>query len=285
MKAAPFDYHAARTVDEAVALLSEYADQDGRVIAGGQSFVPMMAFRLARPGHLIDINGVAELDRLAAEDGVLKIGAMVRHAALETMKTGGVLGRLLSKVAHSIAHKPIRNRGTFCGSIVNADPAAEWCLAAVTLDAEVVARSVRAVRVLPAVGFFMGAMMTELAADELVIECRIPLLADAARFGFDEVSRRVGDFAMAAALATYRLEDGRVVDPRIGIGGVEQCPRRISEAEAMIAGAHPDAGAFRAAAAAAADAVEPMDDGQTGLDYRRQLTRAVVERALERTLS
>jgi carbon-monoxide dehydrogenase medium subunit len=285
MKAAPFDYHAARTVDEAIALLAEYADQDGRVIAGGQSFVPMMAFRLARPGHLIDINGIAELDRLAAEDGILKIGATVRHAALETMMTGGVLGRLLSKVAYSIAHKPIRNRGTFCGSIVNADPASEWCLAAVTLGADIVARSVREDRVLPADGFFTGAMMTQLAADELVTECRIPLLPDATRFGFDEVSRRAGDFAMAAALATYRLEDGRVVDPRIGIGGVESCPRRIGEAEAMLAGVSPDADRFRAAAAAAVAAVEPMDDGQTSLDYRRQLTRAVVERALERTLS
>jgi len=285
MKAAPFEYHAAQTVDEAVALLAEYADQDGRVIAGGQSFVPMMAFRLARPGHLIDINGIAELCRLVAEDGVLRIGAMVRHATLEAMTACGVLGRLLSEVAHSIAHKPIRNRGTFCGSIVNADPASEWCLVAVTLGTDIIARSVREVRSLPSDLFFVGPMMTELAADELVTECRIPLLPDTARFGFHEVSRRAGDFAMAAALVTYRVEGGRIVDPRIGLGGVEHYPRRVGKVEAMLVGTVPDTSRFQDAAAAAAAAVEPMDDGQISVNYRRQLTWAVVERALERTLS
>jgi len=285
MKAAPFEYHAAQTVDEAVALLAEYADQDGRVIAGGQSFVPMMAFRLARPGHLIDINGIAELCRLVAEDGVLRIGAMVRHATLEAMTACGVLGRLLSEVGHSIAHKPIRNRGTFCGSIVNADPASEWCLVAVTLGTDIIARSVREVRSLPSDLFFVGPMMTELAADELVTECRIPLLPDTARFGFHEVSRRAGDFAMAAALVTYRVEGGRIVDPRIGLGGVEHYPRRVGKVEAMLVGTVPDTSRFQDAAAAAAAAVEPMDDGQISVNYRRQLTWAVVERALERTLS
>jgi aerobic carbon-monoxide dehydrogenase medium subunit len=285
VKPAPFDYHQARTVDEAVALLAEYADEDGRVIAGGQSFVPMMAFRLARPGHLIDINGIAELDRLAVEGGVLRIGAVVRHAALETLTTGGVLGRLLSRVAHSIAHKPIRNRGTFCGSIVNADPASEWCLTAVTLGAEIVARSVRGVRILPAAGFFTGTMTTALGADELVTDCRIPLLAETTRFGFDEVSRRAGDFAMAAALVTYRLEGGRIAEPRIGVGGVEPCSRRFAEVEAILVGAAPDKDRFEAAAVATAAAVAPMADGQISVDYKRQLTRAVVERALERTLS
>ncbi len=285
MKPAPFDYHAARTVEEAVALLAEYADRDGRIIAGGQSFVPMMAFRLARPSHVIDINGIAALGRLAVEGEVLRIGAVVRHAALETLGCAGVLGRLLSQMARLIAHKPIRNRGTFCGSIVNADPAAEWCLAAVTLGAEIVAQSVREIRVLGADGFFTGAMTTTLATDELVTECRIPLLRDGTRFGFDEVSRRAGDFAMAAALATYRVEDGRIVEPRIGVGGVEPCPKRIAAAEARLAGAAPDHRLFAAAASEAAAAVEPMDDGEASRGYRQRLVRAVVTRALERSLS
>jgi carbon-monoxide dehydrogenase medium subunit len=285
MKPAPFVYHAPSTVDEAVALLAEYADADGRVIAGGQSVVPMMAFRLARPGHLIDINGIAELGRLTVEDGVLRIGATVRHATLETMAADGILGRLLSTVARSIAHPPIRNRGTFCGSIANADPASEWCLAAVTLGAEIIARSAREVRILSADAFFTGAMTTALAPDELVTECHIPLLPETALYGFNEVSRRAGDFAMAAALVTYRLEDGRIADPRIGIGGVEPCPRRLAEAEAMLAGATPNAGRFRSAAAAAAAAVMPMEDSQTSSEYRRRLTEAVVERALERSLA
>jgi carbon-monoxide dehydrogenase medium subunit len=123
MKSAPFDYHAPRTVDHAVSLLAEFAGQGGRVIAGGQSFVPMMAFRLARPSHLVDINGVGELDRLQVEASTLHIGATVRHATLESMVSGGTLGCLLREVARFVAHPPIRNRGTFCGSLAHADPA------------------------------------------------------------------------------------------------------------------------------------------------------------------
>ena len=284
MKPAPFEYHAPTTVDEAVALLAAFAEEGGRVIAGGQSFVPMMAFRLARPSHLIDINAIADLGRLTAEDGVLRIGATVRHAALEAMTIGGPLGRLLRTVAHSVAHQPIRNRGTFCGSIVHADPSSEWCLVVATLGGEIIACSTRERRSVPAAQFFLGVMTTELGADELVVESRIPLLPDDARFGFEEVSRRAGDFAMAAALVTYRLEAGRIVDPRVGIGGAEPCPRRIEAAEASLAGAVPDAERFRRAAEIAAEAVEPMEDGQISQTYRRQLVRAVTQRALERSL-
>jgi aerobic carbon-monoxide dehydrogenase medium subunit len=141
MKPAPFNYHAPRTVDEAVSLLAEFACQEGRVIAGGQSFVPMMAFRVARPSHLIDINRIGELDRLLVEEGTLRIGATVRHAALESMVGGGTLGCLLREVARFVGHPPIRNRGTFCGSLAHADPAAEWCLVVATLNATIVVRS------------------------------------------------------------------------------------------------------------------------------------------------
>jgi carbon-monoxide dehydrogenase medium subunit len=284
MKATPFEYHAARTVDEAVALLATFAEQGGRVIAGGQSFVPMMAFRLARPDHLIDINGITDLARLVVEGGVLRIGATVRHATLETMTDGGVLRLLLREVAASIAHKPIRNRGTFCGSIVNADPSAEWCLVAATQGAEIVACSARQVRVIPASEFFLGVMTTVLAADELVTECRIPLLPDGARYGFYEVSRRAGDFAMAAALVSYRLVAGRITAARLGVGGVEPFARRLNEIEAMLNGSAPDVALFGKAAEAAAAAVDPMEDSRNSPAFRRQLVRAVTQRALERTL-
>jgi aerobic carbon-monoxide dehydrogenase medium subunit len=285
MKAAAFEYHAARTVEEAVSLLARFAEHGGRVIAGGQSFVPMMAFRLARPDHLIDINPIRDLAYLAVENGVLRIGATVRHATLEVMPAGGTLGRLLREVAHSIAHRPIRNRGTFCGSIAHADPAAEWCLIAATLDADIVAQSAREVRAVPASGFFMGVMTTALVADELVTECRVPLLADDARYGFYEVSRRAGDFAMAAALVSYRLVDGRIADPRFGVGGVEPFPRRIPTVEAMLAGAAPDPALFLRAGEVAASAVDPMEDPRNSPAFRRQLVRAVTQRALERSLS
>jgi carbon-monoxide dehydrogenase medium subunit len=284
MKPAPFDYHAPRTVDDAVSMLAEFAGRGGRVIAGGQSFVPMMAFRLARPSHLVDINGVGELDRLLVEDATLRIGATVRHAAIESMVSGGTLGCLLREVACSVAHPPIRNRGTFCGSLAHADPAAEWCLVAATLNATIVARSARGLRAIASADFFQGVMTTSLTADELVTECHIPLLADDTCIGFFEVSRRAGDFAMAAALVTYRLHDGRIADPHVGLGGVEPFPRRLPWVEARLAGEAPDGECFRAAAAAAAEGVEPMQDSRIATDFRRHLVSAVTLRALQRSL-
>src|SRR6202047_3706062 len=143
MKPAAFRYHAPKTVDEAIALLAEFADDDGRVLAGGQSLVPTMAFRLARPAHLVDINGVEALNRLEVKDGKLVIGACVRHAAFHRPVCQGPLGELLADVVRHIAHYPIRNRGRFCGSLAHADPASEWCLILVALDGEVVAKSAR----------------------------------------------------------------------------------------------------------------------------------------------
>jgi aerobic carbon-monoxide dehydrogenase medium subunit len=281
MKPAPFEYHAPKTVDEAVALLAEVAPADGRVLAGGQSLVPTMAFRLARPAHLVDINGIAALERLTVADGKLAIGACVRHAAFYAPVVAGPLGRLLATMVRHIAHHPIRTRGTFCGSLANADPASEWCLTAATLDAEMVALSVRGKRVIPAGDFFAGIMTTALQEDELLIEARLPLLAPDTRCGFYEFSRRSGDFAIAMALVTYRLADGRIIQPRLGVGGAEPKPRRIAEAEKMLEGRAPGADAFEAAADAAADAVDAMEDSTYSADYRRDLVRTVTYRALK----
>ncbi len=208
MKPAAFRYHAPKTVDEAVALLAEVAADDGRVLAGGQSLVPTMAFRLAKPAHLVDINGVAALNRLTVADGKLCIGACVRHAAFHEPVCEGPLGTLLADVVRHIAHYPIRNRGTFCGSLAHADPASEWCLVLAALDGEVLAKSARGERVIAARDFFKGVMTTALADDEFLVEARLPLLAADTRCGFYEFSRRAGDFALAAALATYSV-DGR----------------------------------------------------------------------------
>src|SRR3984893_9565074 len=244
MKPAPFQYHAPKTVDEAVALLAEVAPADGRVLAGGQSLVPTMAFRLARPAHLVDINGIAELDRIAIADGKLSIGACVRHAAFYRPVADGPLGLLLACVVRHIAHHPIRTRGTFCGSLVNADPASEWCLVAATLGAEMVAQSRHGARVIMAADFFEGVMTTALREDELLVEARIPLLPPDTHFGFYEFSRRAGDFAVAMALVTYRLQGGRMVEPRVGVGGAEPKPRRIPQAERMLEAQQPAADVF-----------------------------------------
>jgi aerobic carbon-monoxide dehydrogenase medium subunit len=282
MKPAAFRYHAPKTVDEAVAMLAELAPQDGRVLAGGQSLVPTMAFRLAKPAHLVDINGVEALSLLAVEGGKLVIGACVRHAAFHRQVCDGPLGKLLSVVVRHIAHFPIRNRGTFCGSLANADPASEWALVLAALDGEVLAKSARGERVIAAGDFFQGIMTTALQDDELLAEARLPVLAGGTRCGFYEFSRRAGDFALAAALATYRVEGGKIVEPRVALGGVEVSPRRIAEAERALAGAEPGDAAFRAAAAAAAGAVDPLEDIVNTAEFRRDLVLAVTRRALER---
>ena len=281
MKPAAFTYHAPGSVNDAVAVLGDVAAEGGRVLAGGQSLVPTMAFRLATPEHLVDINGIAELDRLAVDGGQLAIGACVRHAAFHQPVTDGRLGPLLSHVARHIGHYPIRQRGTFCGSLAQADPASEWCLVAATLDATVVAESGRGRREIAAADFILGAMTTALDEDELLIEARLPVPPEGTALGFVEFSRRAGDFALAMALAAYRLEDGAMTDVRLGIGGAEDRPRRIPEAEEALAGQAPEAQAFAAAAEAAAAAIDPMEDAQTDAAYRRDLVRALSQRALE----
>jgi carbon-monoxide dehydrogenase medium subunit len=282
VKPAAFAYHAPKTVDEAVAKLAELGPLDGRVLAGGQSLVPMMAFRMARPTHLIDINGVAGLDRLAVEGDTLSIGACVRHAAFHRPVVAGPTGALLANVVSNIAHYPIRLRGTFCGSLAHADPASEWCLTAVTLGADLVALSARGRRVIAADDFFEGMMMTKLAEDELLSEARVPLLPPDSRVGFYEFNRRAGDYAIAMALTTFRLKDGVIVEPRVGLGGAEGRPRRMAQAEAALVGQKPGADLFRAAAEAAAAAVDPLEDVHADAEFRLDLVRAVTRRALER---
>ena len=281
MKPASFVRHVPKTLDEALTILSEVAPKDGRILAGGQSLVPMMAFRMARPAHLVDINEVSGLDRLAIVNGKLVVGARVRHAAFHKPAAPGPLGALLATVVRNIAHYPIRMRGTMCGSLANADPASEWCLTAVTIDAEMVAKSTEGERVIPASKFFAGIMSTALAENELLAEVRLPLLPDDTRFGFNEFSRRAGDFAMSASLVTYRLKNGKIAEPRVGVGGAESHPRRLIEAEQVLVGQNPNDQVFRDAAEAAAAAIDPLEDARTSADYRRDLVRAVVRRSLE----
>jgi len=282
VKPAPFTYHRPATIGETVRLLADLAPLEGRVLAGGQSLVPIMAFRLARPAHLVDINAVAGLDGLLARDGILRIGARVRHAAFHRPAVDGPLGVMLSQVVRHIAHYPIRMRGTFCGSLAHADPAAEWGVVAATLDAELVAVGARGERRLAARDFFRGAMETALAPDELLAEARLPIIPQGTRFGFSEFSRRAGDYAMAMALAVLHLDGGVIMAPRIGLGGAEAAPRRIAAAEAVLRGEIPGEAVFRAAAEAAAAAIEPLEDPETDAQYRRELVGAMVYRALER---
>ena len=279
MKPAPFVLHSPTTLEEAVAVLAEIAPDDGRVLAGGQTLIPAMALRLARPPHLVDINRIPAFSRLAVISDQLDIGACVRHSAFEGAVENGVLGKLLSTVARQIAHLPIRTRGTFCGSIANADPASEWCLTSVTLDATFVARSVRGERQLKASEFFLGYMTTTLQPDELLVAARIPLLPPGTSFGFDEVSRRRGDFAQAMALVTWTVVDGRLSVVRVGLGGVEAAPRRLGAVEALLEGSRLDDALLDRAAQTAAEVVEPSDANTDDANYKRDLVRAVIRRA------
>jgi carbon-monoxide dehydrogenase medium subunit len=285
MKPAAFHYHAPKSIEEALAMLAEFAPDDGRVLAGGQSLVPTMAFRLARPHHLVDINGIEALRRLGVADGKLVIGAGVRHQAFRLPVVEGPLGALLSRVMRHIAHYPIRTRGTFCGSIAHADPASEWCLVAATLGADMVARSARGTRKIAALDYFQGIMSTALEPDELLAEVRLPLLSADTRTGFYEFNRRAGDFAMGMALVTFRVAGGVIAEPRVGVGGAETHPRRIAAAEAQLAGRALTADIFRAAADAAAAAIDPLTDHQTSAEYRRDLVATVTRRALEQATS
>jgi aerobic carbon-monoxide dehydrogenase medium subunit len=280
MKPADFEYHAPRTLDELLALLAAHREE-GKILAGGQSLVPVMNFRLARPPHVIDLNGIAELDFLRSENSVLRIGALTRHAAFHRPVVAGPTGNLLSEVVQHIAHYPIRMRGTFAGSIAHADPASEWCVIVRLLEAEIVARSRRGERRLKAAAFFDGTFATALEPDEVITEVRLPILDGSWRTGFYEFSRRVGDFAIAMTAVALRTAGKKITEARIAIGGVEDRPTRVASAEALLLqGASP-----AQAAKAVAAAVKPMEDIHADAAYRRDLVVATTQRALEQALA
>lgn len=284
MKAAAFDYHAPATVEAALALLAAHGD-DARVLAGGQSLVPTMAFRMARPAVLVDINRIPGLDRLETSGGRLTIGALVRHARFETPVVPGPLGLLLADVAHHIAHLPIRQRGTFCGSLAHADPASEWCAAALALDAAMTVRGPDGTRIIPARDWFQGIMTAALQPGEILTGVTLPLLGPEWRCGFAEFARRAGDFALAMAVVVLRMDQGRVAEARIALGGVGATPILAADAALLLRDLAPDAALIQTAAAAAAAECEPQDDLHADAEYRRDLVRAMVRRALAKALS
>ena len=284
MKPVSFKYFAPRTVDDALDLLAMQGEE-GKILAGGQSLVPAMNFRLARPASLIDINRIDALDYVREEGGELRIGALARHARFEAPVTGGALSAFLPRVARHIGHLPIRYRGTFCGSIAHADPASEWCLLAATLDAELVIVSRRGQRSVRPNEYFVGALSTTLEPDELLTEIRLSLLDDGWRTGFAEFSRRAGDYALAMCAAFLRFEDGRIVEARIGVGGATDRPLRIAAAEAVLTGTDGGPSIVREAGKIAAETIEPLEDIQASREFRRDLVRAMVGRALDQAFT
>ncbi len=282
MKPPPFAYAAAGTLDEAVALLDEAGD-DAKLLAGGQSLLPLLAFRLARPSHLIDIGGVEGLDILEEQDGSLCVGALVRHATLEQADLSGGW-QALREAASLIGHLPIRVRGTFGGSLSHADPAGELGVVAAAFDAEIVLRSVRGVRTVPARDFFLAPLTTAADPDEVLVEARFPTPGTGFRSVFEEFSPRVGDFAYASVAAGCRLAtDGLARDVRIALGSVGPTPVRARDAEQALSGSFLDDTAIVECARLAAETCHP-DAGDWHADgtYRKALVSHLVERALRR---
>jgi carbon-monoxide dehydrogenase medium subunit len=284
MKPAAFSYHRAESVDEAISLLADLGDE-AKLIAGGQSLVAMMNFRLARPAALVDISRVPELRYVRAQDGGLRIGALALHRDLERLTDPSVLSSfgVLPRAASHIGHYAIRAAGTFGGSIAHADPAAEWCMAALLFDAHVVARGPGGERVIPIDGFFQSFLETSLAPDEMIIEVRLPAGRPGA--AIQEFARRHGDFALVAAMAAVDQENGTCRQARIVLGGVAGTVLRAVAAEAVLNGSDLGANAIAAAADAAAQAADPPGDIHGSTEYRRHLIGVLVARAIKQAIS
>lgn len=279
MKPAAFEFRRASTVEEAVGQLEELGD-DAKLLAGGQSLVPMMNFRLVRPSALVDVTGVGGLQYVEGEGEGLRIGALTPHRWVELMEEPEVLEGfgVLKRAARWVGHYPIRTRGTFGGSIAHADPSAEWCMLAVLLDAEIVVLGPGGERVIPASEFFYGFFMTALEPTEMVVEVRFPEPAPHA--AIQEFARRAGDFAIVAAAVSVDASEGKSRSASVVLGGVADVPLRVEEAEKVLEGAELGAEAFEEAGREAARAIDPASDIHGSAEYRRDLASVLVKRAL-----
>lgn len=280
MKSPPFRYLAPSSLDEALSLRAEHAD-DCAVLAGGQSLVPLLNLRMAFPETVIDIGRVPGLGGVRERDGGLAVGAMTRHREAELSPLVAARAPLLPLALAHVGHVAIRNRGTVGGSLAHADPAAELPALALVHDAELVVRSVRGERVVPAAGFFRGYMTTAVEPDELLVEVRLPAPSPGTRAGFVEVARRHGDYALAGAAALVRLDPaGTIAEARLALFGVDATPVRAVEAEAALRGARPGEDVFREAAELAASGLAPNADVHASSEYRRRVAAVVARRAL-----
>ena len=280
MKPPPFEYDDPRTVEEALALLAEYGDE-AKVLAGGQSLVPLLNFRLARPERLVDINNLAELEYLRAEDGMLRIGALLRQSALDRSDEAARVVPLLREAVRLVGHVQIRNRGTVGGSIAHADPAAELPVAMAALGARFRIRSTRGERVLGAEELFVTHLTTALEPDELLTEIEVPVPAPGTGSAFVEFARRHGDFGLGgAAVLVHLAGDGTCESASIALLAAAPTPVRASEAEAFLHGRQLDEETAREAAALAVADISPTSDIHGGSEYRQGLIEALTRRAL-----
>jgi carbon-monoxide dehydrogenase medium subunit len=278
VKPAPFAYHRAHSVAEAVALLAELGDE-AKILAGGLSLVPMMNFRLARPAALVDVTRIEQLSYLRAQQGDgLRIGALTTHRAVETSHDPTVLASfgVLPRSAHWIGHYPIRSRGTFGGSIAHADPSSEWCLLAMLLKARVILTGPAGQRTVPAAEFFEGYYSTAASPDEMITEIWFPQPAPQAVL--TEFAQRQGDFAIVAVAVSADVRDGLCQAGRVVLGGVGPLPVDVDTA--ALAGQPATEQTWRAMGEHAAGQIDPPEDTHGDAAYRRRLTATLVARAL-----
>jgi carbon-monoxide dehydrogenase medium subunit len=279
MKPAAFDYVVADSVETATATLAA-AGGEGKLIAGGQSLVPMLNFRLLRPAVLVDINRIASFNLIEDAGDAIRIGALTRHYQIETSPLIARYFPVLSCAMTHVAHLAIRNRGTIGGSLSHADPAAELPMMALLLDATLHIASPAGRRTVAARDFLLDALTVDLADDEMLIEIVLPKLAPATGWGFEEVSRRSGDFAIAAVAATLTVADGVIVEARIALTGVASTALRVPKAEALLRGGVADATAIGRAIEAVRAAIAPNTDLHASGDYRRHLAGVLTGRVL-----
>ena len=279
MKLPPFDYACPTTLPEAIQLLA--SNDDAKAIAGGQSLVPMLAFRLAQPSLLVDLRKLADLRGIRISDAGVTLGAMVRWRDIEDDERLETAHPLLKAAISHVAHYQIRNRGTVGGSIAHADPAAEMPGIAMTCDAEIAVVGKSGARVIQAADFFQGALTTALTTDEIIVEIRLPAWPAGRRWGFQEFARRRGDFAMAAAAVFYDQDErGKARNAHVGVIGVGDRPLRLAAVEDVLNGESIDEATIAKADAATSAAVDPQDDIHASAAYRRALVGTMVERAL-----
>ena len=280
MKLPPFDYACPTTLPEAIELLASH--DDAKPIAGGQSLVPMLAFRLAQPTLLVDLRKLADLRGIRISDAGVTLGAMVRWRDIEDDERLATAHPLLKAAIAHVAHYQIRNRGTVGGSIAHADPAAEMPGIAITCDAEIAVVGKSGAHVIQAADFFQGALTTALTPDEIIVEIRLPAWPAGRRWGFQEFARRRGDFAMAAAAVFYDQDArGKARNAHVGVIGVGDRPLRLTAVEDVLNGQSIDGATIAKADAATSAAVDPQDDIQASAAYRRSLVGTMVERALK----
>ncbi|MCY4081210.1 MAG: xanthine dehydrogenase family protein subunit M [Caldilineaceae bacterium] len=283
MKPAAFDYFAPGTVDEALGLLADYGG-DAKPLAGGQSLVPTMNFRLAQPAVLVDLNGIEELFFIREDEGELRCGAMTRQRTVERSALVQRISPLLHEAMPHIAHSQIRNRGTIGGSLAHADPAAELPVLAVALDARMYVRSVTDARWVSARDFYVGLFATAMLPEEMLVEVAFPTLPPGSGWAFDEVARQHGNYAMCGAAAVVGLDGRGVVErARLVFLSVGEGPVEAEQAAALLVGEQPNAEAIRAASeTAATQDIDPVGDIHAGPAFRRHLARVIAERVLTR---